>query len=166
MIILKSFKMKKNKKSKILAILVTVVILLIIASTGYYFHHQSVLKKQEEAKKAAELAAMPKPSSYCLMTYETSADNGKTWTKKIINNGQKVTYKAECWKKYLEIMKDFQAKKTKDGSWIGKTKDGKLISKPSLQISDQPFDPNTKQPKPELKEDQTNDYEANLQPSS
>ncbi|WP_150468293.1 hypothetical protein [Francisella sp. SYW-9] len=159
--------MKKNKKSKILAILVTVAILLIIiASTGYYFHHKSVLKKQEEAKKAAELAAMPKPSSYCLMTYEISTDNGKTWTKKIINNGQKTIYKAECWKKYLEIMKDFQAKKTKDGNWIGKTKDGKQISKPSLQISDQPFDPNAKQPKPKPKEDQINDYEANLQPSS
>ncbi|QIW10308.1 hypothetical protein [Francisella sp. LA112445] len=161
--------MKKNKKNKVVVILVTLIALvLIFTSTGYYFYHKSVLKKQEEAKKATELAAMPKPSSYCLMTYEISTDNGKTWTKKVIDNGQKVTYQAECWKKYLEIIKDFQPETAKDGSWIGKMKDGKLISKPSLQISEQPFDPNAKQPKTESppQEDPTNDYEANLQPSN
>ncbi|MED7787797.1 hypothetical protein [Francisella sp. 19X1-34] len=159
-------KKKKNIRKKSIVIFIILIILILISSTGYYFYHQSVIKKQEEAKKAAEIAAMPKPSSYCLMTYEVSTDKGKTWVKKVINNGQKVTYKAECWKKYLEIMKDFKPETAKDGSWIGKMKDGKLISKPSLQISEKPFDPNTKEPKPKLQEDKTNDYEANLQPST
>ena len=158
-------KKKRNIIKKILVTSIISIIVILIAATGYYFYHQSEIKKQEEAKKAAELAAMPKPSSYCFMTYKISSDNGKTWVKKIINNGQKVTYQAECWKKYLEIMKDFKPETAKDGSWIGKTKDGKMISSPSLQISDEPFDPNTKKPQPKTVEDQTNDYQANLLPS-
>ncbi|ASG67782.1 hypothetical protein fh0823_09200 [Francisella halioticida] len=153
------------KKNKIIVISMSSILIILIATIGYYFYHQSVIKKQEEAKKAAELAAMPKPSSYCFMTYKISTDNGKTWDKKIINDGQKVTYQAECWKKYLEIMKDFKSETAKDGNWIGKTKDGKMISSPSLQISEEPFDPNHKKPKLKPKEDPTNDYSINLQPS-
>lgn len=156
--------MKKNKKKKIIVTIITLAILVLIVAAGYYFYHQSVIKKEEEAKKAAELAAMPKPSSYCLMSYKISSDNGKTWDKKIIDDGQKVTYQAECWKEYLKIMKDFEPDTAKDGSWIGKTKDGKMISDPSLQISESPFDPNAKKPEPQ-EENQDNNYSINLQPS-
>ncbi|AEI36378.1 MULTISPECIES: hypothetical protein [Francisella] len=118
----------------------TIIVGLIIAVSGitYYFHYQSEL--EEKAAEAEKEAQMPKPHDYCLITYLESSDNGKTWHKTNVTTGKKAMFKAQCWKKYIQILDGFSASIDKNGQWCNKIDDNKIIAHPAMYFSDQPFE--------------------------
>ncbi|AIT08829.1 hypothetical protein LO80_01775 [Candidatus Francisella endociliophora] len=122
-------------------LIIASIVLLVVAISGglYYNHNEEVIEEQEQLAK--EKANMPKPSDYCLITYQQSSDNGKNWHTVIINSGKKPVYKAQCWKKYIHILDGFKASiNHDDGIWHSKLKDGKIIAHPSMHFSDKPFE--------------------------
>ncbi|KHS53908.1 hypothetical protein RB23_07570, partial [Francisella tularensis subsp. holarctica] len=64
-------------KKKIIISTIIISIIIVISGIGYYFHYQTI--QEELAEQAQEEAALPKPTDYCLITYQQSTDNGKTW---------------------------------------------------------------------------------------
>ncbi|APC91640.1 MULTISPECIES: hypothetical protein [Francisella] len=131
-------------KKKIIIIAVIVSVIAVASGIAYYFHYQAV--QEELAEQAQEEAALPKPTDYCLITYQESADNGRTWHKVNINSGQKPMFKAQCWKKYIQILDSFAASADTDGKWYSKTQDGKIIAHPSMYFADKPFELQDKAP--------------------
>lgn len=134
-------------KKKLLIISIIFIIFAGIIGTIIYSQHEAALEKEQEQKKAQQEALL-KSGIYCFITYQLSSDNGKTWHKVVINSGEKPIYKAQCWKKYIHLLDGFKASADADGKWFSKTKDGKIISQPSMHFSDTPF-----QPKQDKKED-------------
>lgn len=135
-----------NKK-----IIITSLILLVIIVSGglYYSHYEAKVEKQKAEEKAKRQASMPKPSSYCLITYKQSSDDGKNWRTVIIDGGEKPVYKAQCWKKYIHLLDGFKASTDSDGKWQSKTKNGKIIAHPAMHFSDEPFKAKSKNTKKE-----------------
>ncbi|MFV9925338.1 MAG: hypothetical protein AB8U93_07035 [Francisella endosymbiont of Hyalomma scupense] len=130
-------------KKKIIIVAI-ISIIAIISGIAYYFHYQAV--QEELAEQAQEEAALLKPINYCLITYQESADNGKTWHKVNVNNGQKPMFKAQCWKRYIQILDGFAISIDADGKWLNKTQDGKIIVHPSMYFADKPFELQDKAP--------------------
>ncbi|AJI45921.1 hypothetical protein IBE11_08160 [Francisella tularensis subsp. novicida] len=131
-------------KKKIIISTIIISIIIVISGIGYYFHYQTV--QEELAEQAQEEAALPKPTDYCLITYQQSTDNGKTWQKVNVINGQKPMFKAQCWKRYIQILDGFAASTDTDGKWYSKTEDGKIIAHPAMYFADKPFDIQDKAP--------------------
>ncbi|MBY7733643.1 hypothetical protein K6985_01115 [Francisella philomiragia] len=104
---------------------------------------------------------MPKPHDYCLITYLESSDDGKTWHKTNVTTGKKPMFKAQCWKKYIQILDGFSASIDKNGQWCNKIDDNKIIAHPAMYFSDQPFEskddlaPKVDTPNESLQDDKT-----------
>lgn len=131
-------------KKKIIISTIIISIIIVISGIGYYFHYQTI--QEELAEQAQEEAALPKPTDYCLITYQQSTDNGKTWQKVNVINGQKPMFKAQCWKRYIQILDGFAASTDTDGKWYSKTEDGKIIAHPAMYFADKPFEIQDKAP--------------------
>lgn len=141
-------------KKKLIIISIIFVIVAMISGTLYYFHYEAI--QAEEQKEAEAKAKLPKPTNYCLITYQLSSDNGKSWHNVTINSGQKAIYKAQCWKKYIHILDGFKASTDTDGTWQSKTEDGKIIAHPSMHFSDKPFETKDKEQKTSKKPNKEN----------
>lgn len=126
------------KKKVLLASIITIILVIF---AGLYYHHHEEVVEQQKIEQQREQANIPKPTDYCLITYQKSSDNGKNWRTVILNSGAKPIYKAECWKKYIHILDGFKASiNHDDGIWHSKLKDGITIAHPSMHFSDKPFD--------------------------
>ena len=123
-------KIKKKNIYVYLLILFTLSIFLIC-----YLYYQANLEKKDIINSQDEKI----PSSYCLIKYEISSDNGESWSEKIVDDGKKITDKSKCWEEYMKILGNFEPNVNKEGEWIGKAEGDKLILKPSLKISSSPF---------------------------
>ena len=88
-----------------------------------------------------------------MITYKVSTDDEKTWHQVLLNSGQKPIYKAQCWKKYIQILDGFKASTTADGKWYSKKQEDKTIDQPSMHFSDEPFDSLSKAPDLDLSSD-------------
>ena len=55
-------------------------------------------------------------------------------------------FKAQCWKRYIQILDGFAASINADGKWLSKTQDGKIIVHPSMYFADKPFELQDKAP--------------------
>lgn len=75
-----------------------------------------------------------------MIIYQESADNGKTWHKVNVNNGQKPMFKAQCWKRYIQILDGLTARIDANGKWLSKTQYGNIIVHPSMYFADKPFE--------------------------
>ncbi|KFJ43476.1 hypothetical protein [Francisella philomiragia] len=126
-------------KKKIFIFSVIISVVVAVSGIAYYFHYQSELE-EKAAEAAAKEAEMPKPHDYCLITYLESSDNGKTWHKTNVTTGKKPMFKAQCWKKYIQILDGFSASIDKNGQWCNKIDDNKIIAHPAMYFSDQPFE--------------------------
>jgi len=127
------------KKKVIIASMI--VLFLVVFSGLFYHHHEKVLEQQKiEQEQKKEKSNSPKPTDYCLITYQQSKDSGKNWHTVIINSGQKPIFKAQCWKKYIHILDGFKASiNDNNGLWHSKLKNGVIIAHPSMHFSDKPF---------------------------
>ncbi|AXA34700.1 hypothetical protein FLM55_03100 [Francisella sp. Scap27] len=96
---------------------------------------------------------MNEPNNYCYITYQVSTDNGKSWHKAILNKGIKPLSKAECWKRYINKLKNFPTQATKDGKWESKNIKNKILANPAMKFSDKPFEQISKEKKPKNTKD-------------
>ncbi|GAB4221836.1 MAG: hypothetical protein Kow0076_0930 [Francisella sp.] len=139
------------RKKIVIGVITAVIITL---GSSYYFYEQKL--QQEKLAQEQEEANKPKPTDYCLLTYEESADNGKTWQKIYVFDGKTPTFKAKCWKEYINIIDQFPPTTDTDGHWYTKTKDNKLLANPSMKISDKPINLKTQQDDKKSKNNTTN----------
>ena len=131
-------------KKKIIISTIIISVIAAISGVAYYFYYQAL--QEEIAEQAQEKAALPKPTDYCLITYQESADDSKTWHKVNVVSGQKLMFKAQCWKRYIQILDGFAASIDTDGKWYNKTEDNKIITHPAMYFADKPFDLQDKAP--------------------
>ncbi|KEI35795.1 hypothetical protein FRA_27c02510 [Francisella sp. W12-1067] len=93
-----------------------------------------------------------------MITYQVSKDNAKTWQKITVDDGITPSEKAECWKKYLLLLKEFKTDTKEDKKWYGENQNGQLITKPAMKFSEKPFTKVKKSKKP-LKNESTSSIE-------
>jgi len=139
-----------KKKLGILAIVLT---LITVASFIYHELHIEFTEKALKEKNEKNAPKVSSPKNYCLITYKVSTDDEKTWHQVLLNSGQKPIYKAQCWKKYIQILDGFKASTTADGKWYSKKQEDKTIDQPSMHFSDEPFDSLSKAPDLDLSSD-------------
>ena len=135
---------------KKLSILIIVLSVIAIASFIYHELRIEFAEKSLQEKKENNISKASVPTNYCLITYKVSTDNQKTWHQVVLNSGQKPIYKAECWKKYLNILDSFKTSTGPDGKWYSKNQDGKTINHPSMHFSNEPFESISKKPNLDL----------------
>ncbi|WP_051686748.1 hypothetical protein [Francisella sp. W12-1067] len=136
-------------------LVITIVLTIIIITSFLIYHFIKAVKVEEPSKQEV---AITQPSNYCLITYQVSKDNAKTWQKITVDDGITPSEKAECWKKYLLLLKEFKTDTKEDKKWYGENQNGQLITKPAMKFSEKPFTKVKKSKKP-LKNESTSSIE-------
>ncbi|QIV96038.1 hypothetical protein EDC55_11029 [Allofrancisella inopinata] len=138
-------------------LVITIALTIIIIASFVIYHFIKAVKVEESSKQEVVIT---QPSNYCLITYQVSKDNAKTWQKITVDDGMTPSEKAECWKKYLLLLKEFKTGINEDKKWYGENSDGQPITKPAMKFSEKPFTKVKKSKKSSKNESSTD--EANL----
>ncbi|APC96556.1 hypothetical protein [Francisella frigiditurris] len=117
----------------------TAIVALVIGAGFYYYHSKYTVQAPEDKPPVQEeTTVVQKPKGYCLIRYNESKDNGKSWEEVVVENGQTPISTDDCWAKYGTLLDKFGSSPDANGRLHGE-EGNDLIKSPAMDFSDTPI---------------------------